>query len=37
MPVEPDTQALIDMIAATDATAHNNLKVGIHPLTTTIC
>ena len=37
MPVDPDAQALLDMMAATAAPALNTLKVGAHPLTPMIC
>jgi hypothetical protein len=37
MPVDPDAQALLDMMAATGTPALNTLRVGAHPLTPTIC
>ena len=37
MPVDPDAQALLDMMAATGAPALNTWRVGAHPLTLTIC
>jgi len=37
MPVDPDAQALLDMMAATGVTALNTLRGGAHPLTPTIC
>lgn len=37
MPVDPDAQALLDMMAATAAPALNTLKVDAHPPTPMIC
>ena len=37
MPVDPDAQALLDMMAATGAPALKTWRVGAHPPTPMIC